>query len=95
MGTSYENVEYLDDQPSVGSILTFDFAQDVKKVWVRFQLADPYATDTARVRVDGGDPDSDTGTLIDNYTTWPFAKETNVVKVLAPNGALVSVHGYW
>lgn len=85
---------YLDDQVSAGAMLTFTFDADVQKVWVKLLPADADDTSTARVRVDGGDPDSDTGTQIEAGVPQPITAETSVVKVLAPAGKTVNVYGY-
>lgn len=94
MGVSYNDVEYLDDQTSSGSVLTFTFSENVEKIWVEFNLGDPDATDTATARADGVDPDGDTGTLLHNGQVQPISYITDEIRVLAPSGAVVSVYGY-
>lgn len=92
----YTSVEYLADQVSAGSVLTFSFTGGaVQKVWVEMQAADVDDVDTGRVRVDGGTPTATVGTLLHAGQVQPISSPpTSTVKVLAPAGKVVSVYGY-
>lgn len=85
---------YLDDQESDGSVLVFTFAAPVQKVWVELLAADADDTSEGRCRVDGVDPDDDTGTPLHAGQTQPITAETSEVRVKAPTGKTVSVYGY-
>lgn len=92
----YSEVEYLADQASTGSALTFTFLSGpVQKVWVEIQATGPDDDATGRVRVDGIDPTSTVGTLLHAGQVQPISSPpTTTVKVLAPAGRTVSVYGY-
>lgn len=92
----YSEVEYLADQTSAGTVLTFSFVNGpVQKVWVEMQAADADDTSTGRVRVDGTDPTATVGTLLHAGQVQPISSPpTSTVKVLAPSGKVVSVYGY-
>lgn len=92
----YTSVEYLADQVSSGSVLTFSFANGpVQKVWVEIQASSADDADTGRVRVDGGTPTFTVGTLLHAGQVQPISSPpTSTVKVLAPAGKTVSVYGY-
>lgn len=88
----YSQTEYLEDQPSAGSVLTFTFSGEVQQVWVELQSASDTAT--ARVRIDGIDPTSTIGTRIQANTPQPITGNTTEVRVLAPSGTTIGVYGY-
>jgi hypothetical protein len=87
----------VDDQTNSGGapdVLTFTFGADVHKVWVKLLPANAEDTSTARVRVDGGVPDADTGHQIEAGIPQPISAVTSVVKVYVPAGKSVNVTGY-
>ncbi len=96
MGGSYNRVKYLDDQTSVGVVLIFTFPMEVEKVWAEFNdPSNPDSTVSGRVRVDGIDPDADTGTPLHVGQTQPISCKTTEVRMLIPSGCVGSVYGYY
>lgn len=89
----YENEQYLADQASVGAVLTFTFAQDIKMAMV--EISSSTLTDTGRARTDGVDPTTSTGAVVRASGATPIFGLFTTVKVLAPSGTTVSVYGYW
>lgn len=93
----YATVLYLEQQTSsaIAPILTFNFGQPVRKVWVRLMAANADDNSTATVRADGGDPTATIGTVIDAGVTFPISTPpTNAIKVLPPVGKTVAVYGH-
>lgn len=92
----YTDVEYLADQVSAGSVLTFTFAEGpVQKIWVEMLAETPDDASTARLRVDGVDPTATVGTLIHAGQVQPISSPpTTTVKVLAPAGKTITCYGY-
>lgn len=91
----YSSEEYLEDQTSAGSVLTFNFVDGpVQKVWVMMHAANADDDSIGRARTDGNDPTSTLGTLLTAGAYQPIATATtSVVKVLAPSGKVISVYG--
>ncbi len=86
----------LDDQTAGtdDEVLTFTFSEPVQRVWVKLLAQSLNDTTQARVRVDGIDPDVDTGHPIDAGLPMPISAETSEVLVFTPAGYTVSVTGY-
>ncbi len=91
----YSEPEYLDDQTTDSDgLATFTFSEAVDKVWVELHEVQVDDEATARVRVDGGDPDADTGTLIHAGVPHPITASATTVKVFAEVGKTISCWGY-
>lgn len=87
----------IDDQTnSAGTpeVLVFTFSADVHKVWVKLLATSISDASTGRVRVDGVDPDANTGHPIDAGVPQPIAAVTSEVRVYTPAGKTVNVTGY-
>jgi hypothetical protein len=84
--------EVLADQNGAGAVLTFTFASPVNLVWV----VDTGAVTTNVCRADpfGGTPSATAGIPVFNQAPSPITVTTSSVKVYAPAGAVVAVHGY-
>lgn len=91
----YSVVEYLDDQSSTGTVLTFTFSAAVQKAWVMLIAANAEDFTTARVRVDGTAPTATRGSLIYAGQNTPFDVPNGTeVKVLVTSGKTISIYGY-
>ncbi len=91
----YNGVEYLADQQSSGSVLTFPFTASVQKIWVELQATSQTDTSTARAQTDGNAPTASRGILLHAGQVQPIScPSTTVLKVLAPTGYTVVVYGY-
>lgn len=86
----YSGSEYLPDQISTGAILTFTFSAPVQQVWI--EMTSSNDADTARVRIDGGDPTGSVGEVIHAGQAQPMTGTTSAVKVLAPAGTTLTVY---
>lgn len=80
--------EYLADQTSAGSALTFTFAAAVHIVWVRCDggngRADPF----------GGTPNATSGILCEDAVPQPITVTTSSVKVYAAAATNIRVWGF-
>lgn len=88
----YSGSEYLAEQTSSGTVLTFSFSSAVHQVWVEQSSSDDTAV--ARVRADGTDPTASVGVPARDKVPIPMTVTTSEVKVLAPSGAKVNVWGF-
>lgn len=88
----YSGSEYLTEQTSAGTVLTFTFSAAVHQVWVEMASGD--STAVARVRADGVDPTSSVGIPARDKVPVPMTVTTSEVRVLAPTDAVVNVWGY-
>ncbi len=93
---AYTATEYLDDQTvgGVAAVLTFTFSAPVDRVTVQLLAVDDTDVSVARVRIDGGAPDADTGAEISAGVPTPYVQDgIAAVKVYAPANYVVAVWG--
>lgn len=85
----YLEGEVLPDQVGTGGVLTFTFSEPVDLIWCRVDgggagRADPF----------GGIPTADRGIYVEPEVPAPLTVTTTTVRVFAPTGTVVRVHGY-
>jgi hypothetical protein len=82
--------EVLADQAGANGVLDFDFASPVQLVWVRLDGG----TVNGRVDPFGTAPASGLGIIAEPGIPVPITRTLSALKVWAPAGSTVSVHGY-
>lgn len=85
---SFAGGEVLADQAGAAGVLTFTFSAARQLVWVRSDGG------VARANPFGGVPTSTSGIFCDDGVPTPITVTTSLVKVFAPTGTTVKVHGY-
>lgn len=84
--------QILADQAGAGAVLTFTFSSPVNLVWVTDSGA--VTTNVSRADPFGGTPSATLGIPVLNAAPTPLTVTTSSVKVYAPAGTTISVHGY-
>lgn len=90
----YTEAVYLQDKQSNGVVLVFAFEEPVSQVWIELLADSADDMSVGRARVDGQDPESDIGSPLVAGRPQPARGSISEVRVLAPAGKRVAVHGY-
>lgn len=93
VGDDLKFAEYLTDQFGDGQIKTFTFTSEVQQVWVYIKC--PSLSDESRVTVGSENtPTPFVGTVVQSEVSTPLIVNAQVVKVLAPADARITIYGY-
>lgn len=84
----YTGFEALPDQNGTGTVLVFNFSAPVDQVWIRSRNGISRATPTA------DDPNASLGIYCGEDEPTPVRCLTDIIKVFAPNGNVITVWGY-